>query len=58
MESNEVLGVPVRTQAGFLGSLLETIKDCAALGPARCIAEQEVLPAHHKGLNTALGAVV
>ena len=58
VESNEVLGVPVRPQAGFLGSFNQTIKDCAAPGSARCIAEQEVLPAHHKGLNTALGAVV
>lgn len=48
----------VRIQAGFLGGFNQTVQDCAALGTARCIAEQKVLPAHHKELDTALGTVV
>ena len=52
------LQVAVRIQAGFLSRFNQTVKDCATLRTARCIAEQKILPAHHKGLYAALGAVV
>lgn len=50
--------VAVRVQACFPGTFNQTVQDSAALGIARCIAEQEVLPTHHKGLDAALSAVV
>ena len=50
--------VSVRIQAVFLRRFNQAVDHAAGLCAARRIGKQPVLPAHHKGLNAALGTVV
>ena len=50
--------VLVRVQAVFLRRFNQAVDHGAGLRTIGCIGKQPVLPAHHKGLNAALGTVV
>lgn len=50
--------IAVRIQVVLLCGFNQTVNHSAGLGPGRGIGEQPILPAHHKGLYAALGAVV
>ena len=50
--------ITVRIKAILLRRFNQAINHAASLCAAGCIGKQPVLPAHHKGLNAALGTVV
>ena len=50
--------ITVRIKAVLLRRFNQTVDHGAGLCATGCIGKQPVLPAHHKGLNAALGTIV
>lgn len=53
-----MLQIKLRIQLMGFGRLYDTVDDRTRIRPARCVAEQEVLPSDHHRLYRAFAAIV